>query len=74
MVTSALLITGIAIALQFLYAVLRRKMTDLDKMTRIMKETKEWGKQYMDAVKKKEQERIDKLKKKQQYVQFGFFM
>lgn len=68
MVTSALLITGIAIALQFLYAVLRRKMTDLDKMTRIMKETKEWRKQYMDAVKKKEQERIDKLKKKQQYV------
>lgn len=68
MVNAAFLITGIAIALQFLYAVLRRKMTDLGKMRRIMKETTEWRKEYMDAIKKQDRERIDKLKKRQQYV------
>jgi uncharacterized membrane protein (DUF106 family) len=68
MVNASFLITGIAIALQFLYAVLRRKMTDLGKMRRIMKETTEWRKEYMDAIKKQDRERIDKLKKKQQYV------
>jgi uncharacterized membrane protein (DUF106 family) len=68
MMSSALLITAIAIALQFLYAGLRRKMTDLGKMRRIMKETTEWRKEYMDAMRKQEKDRIEKLKKKQQYV------
>jgi len=68
MVNAAFLITGIAIALQFFYALLRRKMTDLGKMKRIMKETTEWRKEYMDAIKKQDKERIEKLKKKQQYV------
>lgn len=68
MANAALLITGIAIALQFFYAILRRKMTDLPKMRRIMKETTEWRKEYMDAIKKQDKERIEKLKKKQQYV------
>ncbi len=68
MITSAFLITGIAIALQFLYAVLRRKLTDLGKMKRIMKETTEWRKEYMDALKKQDKDKIEKMKKKQQYV------
>ena len=68
MVNASFLITGIAIALQFLYAVLRRKLTDLGKMKRIMKETTEWRKEYMDAIKKQDKERIEKLKKKQPYV------
>ncbi len=68
MMSAALLILVIAIGLQFLYAVLRRKMTDLGKMKRIMKETTEWRKEYMDAMRKKDQERTEKLKKKQQYV------
>jgi uncharacterized membrane protein (DUF106 family) len=68
MANAALLITGIAIALQFLYAALRRKTTDLGKMRRIMKETTEWRKEYMDAVRKQDKDRIEKLKKKQQYV------
>jgi len=68
MISAALLITGVAIALQFLYAVLRRKMTDLGKMRRIMKETTEWRKEYMDAMKKQDKDRVEKLKKKQQYV------
>ncbi|MEM2759201.1 MAG: EMC3/TMCO1 family protein [Nitrososphaerales archaeon] len=68
MISAALLITVIAIALQFLYAGLRMKMTDLGKMRRIMKETTEWRKEYMDAIRKQDKDRIEKLKKKQQYV------
>ena len=68
MISAALLIALFALALQFLYAVLRRKMTDLGKMRRIMKETTEWRKEYMDAMRKQDKERIEKLKKKQQYV------
>ncbi|MFY3740167.1 MAG: uncharacterized membrane protein (DUF106 family) [Candidatus Nitrosomirales archaeon] len=68
MITSAFLITGIAIALQFVYAVLRKKLTDIGKMKRIMKETTEWRKEYMDALKKQDKEKIEKMKKKQQYV------
>lgn len=68
MISAAFLITGIAIALQFLYAVMRRKLTDLGKMKRIMKETTEWRKEYMDALKKQDKDKIEKMKKKQQYV------
>jgi len=68
MINAALLITGIAIALQFLYAVLRRKMTDLGKMKRIMKETTEWRKEFMDAMRKQDKDRIEKLNKKKQYM------
>jgi uncharacterized membrane protein (DUF106 family) len=68
MISAAILITAIAVALQFLYAVLRLKMTDLGKMRRIMKETTEWRKEYMDAMRKQDKDRIEKLKKKQQYV------
>ncbi len=68
MVNASLLIVGIAIALQFFYALLRRKMSDLGKMRRVMKETTEWRKEYMDAIKKQDKERIEKLKKKQQYM------
>ena len=68
MINSAFLITGIAIALQFLYAVMRKKLTDLGKMKRIMKETTEWRKEYMDALKKQDKDKIEKMKKKQQYV------
>jgi len=68
MINAAFLITGIAIALQFLYAVMRRKLTDIGKMKRIMKETTEWRKEYMEALKKQDKEKIEKMKKKQQYV------
>ena len=68
MISAALLILLIAVGLQALYAWLRRKMTDQGKMKRIMNETKDWRKQYMDAMRKKDKELIDKLKKKQQYV------
>lgn len=68
MISASILVAIIAIALQFMYAGLRRKMTDLGKMRRIMKETTEWRKAYMDAIKKREQDKIEKLKKKQEYV------
>lgn len=68
MLNAAFLVTGIAIALQFLYAVLRKKLTDIGKMNRIMKELTEWRKEYMDALKQQDKERIEKLKKRQQYT------
>jgi len=68
MANATLLIMGFAIALQFLYAVLRRKMTDLGKMKRIMKETTEWRKEFMDAMRKQDKDRIEKLNKKKQYI------
>ncbi|MFQ5969341.1 MAG: EMC3/TMCO1 family protein [Nitrososphaerales archaeon] len=68
MINAALLIMGIAIALQFLYAFLRRKMTDLGKLKRIMKETTQWRKEYMDSMRKQDKDRIEKLNKKKQYI------
>ena len=37
-------------------------------MSKVMKETNEWRKQYTDAIKKQDKPRIEELKKKQAYV------
>jgi uncharacterized membrane protein (DUF106 family) len=58
----------IAIGMNFAFALLRKKTTDIDKMQKVMKETTEWRKQYMDAVRKQDKPRIEELKKKQAYV------
>ena len=58
----------IAIAMNFGFALLRKKTTDIEKMNRVMKETTEWRKQYTDAIKKQDKPRIEELKKKQAYV------
>ena len=58
----------IAVGMNFAFAMLRKKTTDIDKMNRVMKETNEWRKQYTDAVKKKDKARIEELKKRQAYV------
>jgi uncharacterized membrane protein (DUF106 family) len=58
----------IAVAMNFGFAMLRKKTTDIEKMNRVMKETNEWRKQYTDAVKKQDKPRIEELKKKQAYV------
>jgi uncharacterized membrane protein (DUF106 family) len=58
----------IAVAMNFAFAMLRKKTTDIEKMNRVMKETNEWRKQYTDAVKKQDKPRIEELKKKQAYV------
>ena len=58
----------ISVAMNFGFALLRKKTTDIEKMNRVMKETNEWRKQYADAVKKQDKPRIEELKKKQAYV------
>lgn len=58
----------IAVAMNFAFAILRKKTTDIEKMNRVMKETTEWRKQYTDAIKKQDKARIDDLKKRQAYV------
>ncbi len=68
MLTSAILVSIIAVALQFLYAFLRLKLTDLQKLKRAMKEVNEWKKEYMDAIRKQDKNRIEKLKEKQEYM------
>ncbi len=68
MLTSAILVSIIAIALQFLYAFLRLKLTDLQKLRRAMKEVSEWRKEYMDALRKQDKNRIEKLREKQEYM------
>jgi uncharacterized membrane protein (DUF106 family) len=58
----------IAVAMNFAFAMLRKKTTDIEKMNRVMRETTEWRKQYTDAIKKQDKARIEELKKKQAYV------
>ena len=58
----------ISVGMNFAFAMLRKKTTDIEKMQRVMKETNEWRKQYTDAVKKQDKPRIEELKKKQAYV------
>jgi uncharacterized membrane protein (DUF106 family) len=58
----------IAIALNVAFALLRKKTTDIQKMSKIMKESVEFRKQMMAAVKKQDKVQIAELKKKQAYV------
>jgi uncharacterized membrane protein (DUF106 family) len=54
--------------MNFAFALLRKKTTDIEKMNKVMKETNEWRKQYTDAIKKQDKVRVAELKKKQAYV------
>jgi uncharacterized membrane protein (DUF106 family) len=58
----------ISVGMNFAFAMLRKKTTDIEKMNRVMKETNEWRKQYTDAIKKQDKHRIEELKKRQAYV------
>ena len=58
----------IAIALNVAFALLRKKTTDIEKMSKIMKESVAFRKQMMAAVKKQDKLQIAELKKKQAYV------
>jgi uncharacterized membrane protein (DUF106 family) len=58
----------IAIAMNIAFAFLRKKTTDIEKMSKIMKESVEFRKQMMAAVKKQDKVQIAELKKKQAYV------
>lgn len=68
MISATIVAAIISVAMNFGFAMLRKKTTDINKMNRIMKETTEWRKQYTDAVKKQDKPRIEELKKRQAYV------
>lgn len=68
MFTAMVVAALIAIALNFAMAILRKKTTDIEKMNKIMKETNEWRKEYTNAIKKHDKDRVEELKKKQAYV------
>lgn len=66
---SAMIVAAlIAIGLNFGFAILRKKTTDIDRLSKVMKETNEWRKEYTDAIRKQDKVRINELKKKQAYV------
>jgi uncharacterized membrane protein (DUF106 family) len=68
LVSATIVALIISVAMNFAFAMLRKKTTDIDKMHRVMKETTEWRKQYTAAIKKQDKAKIDELKKKQAYV------
>jgi uncharacterized membrane protein (DUF106 family) len=68
MVTAMIVASLISIGLNIAIAMLRKKTTDFEKMSKVMKETNEWRKQYTAAIKKQDRPRIEELKKKQAYV------
>jgi uncharacterized membrane protein (DUF106 family) len=66
---SAMIVAAlISIGLNFAFAMLRKKTTDIDRLSKVMKETNEWRKEYTDAIRKQDKVRISELKKKQAYV------
>ena len=68
LVSATIVALLISVGMNFAFAILRKKTTDIEKMNRVMKETNEWRRQYTDAVKKQDKPRIEELKKKQAYV------
>src|ERR671919_2873212 len=68
MFTAMIVAALIAIGMNFAFALLRKKTTDIEKMNKVMKETSEWRRQYTDAIKKQDKARVAELKKKQPYV------
>jgi len=66
--SSMIIAALIAIGLNIAFAMLRKKTTDIEKMSKIMKESVEFRKQMMAAVKKQNKKLIAEIKKKQAYV------
>ncbi|HEY8522872.1 MAG TPA: hypothetical protein VIL14_03845, partial [Nitrososphaeraceae archaeon] len=56
---SAMIVAAlISIGLNFAFAILRKKTTDIDRLSKVMKETNEWRKEYTDAIRKQDKVRI----------------
>jgi uncharacterized membrane protein (DUF106 family) len=68
MVSAMIVSSLISIGMNCAFALLRKKTTDIGKMSRVMKETNEWRKQYTEAIRKQDKLRVEELKKKQAYV------
>ena len=65
LVSSMIVATVISIGLNFAFALLRKKTTDIDRLTKVMAEQKNFNKEYREAIKKQDKQRISELKKKQ---------
>ena len=68
LVSSMIVATVISIGLNFAFALLRKKTTDIDRLTKVMAEQKNFNKEYREAIKKQDKQRISELKKKQAYM------
>lgn len=68
MVSAMIVSALIAIGMNYAFAIIRKKTTDVGKMAKVMKETNEWRKQYTEAIRKQDKVRVEELKKKQAYV------
>src|SRR5438094_5624560 len=68
MIPSAIGITFIAIGLNLINSLIKRKMVDHDKLRRLLRETRAWQKERMAAFRSKDQEKIDELSKKSAYM------
>lgn len=68
MVSAMIVSALISIGMNYAFALLRKRTTDIGKMSRVMKETNEWRKQYTEAIRKQDKIRVEELKKKQAYV------
>lgn len=68
LVSSMIMATLIAVGLNFAFALLRKKTTDIDRLTKVMQEQKSFNKDYREAIKKQDKQRISELKKKQAYM------
>jgi uncharacterized membrane protein (DUF106 family) len=68
MVSAMIVSALISVGMNYAFAMLRKRTTDMGKMTKVMKETSEWRKQYTEAIRKQDKVRVEELKKKQAYV------
>jgi len=61
-------VTGFGIVLNLFNSLVRKKLVDQIKLTRIMTETKAWQKERMSAMRAKDQAKISELNKKSSYI------
>lgn len=68
MVASAFVVAGFGIMLNLMNSAIRKKMVDMVKWRRIMKETRAFNKERMDAYRSHDKARIDQVNKKSAYM------
>ena len=68
MIASAFVVAGFGIMLNLMNSAIRKKMVDMVKWRRIMKETRAFNKERMDAYRSHDKARIDQVNKKSSYM------
>lgn len=67
-IASAFVVAGFGIMLNLMNSAIRKKMVDMVKWRRIMKETRAFNKERMDAYRSHDKARIDQVNKKSAYM------